>query len=48
MGGVRDNVAAAGVKPGPHMGEALRKLKDQWKASTYTLTAQQLLSTVSS
>ena len=32
-----------GVKPGPHMGDMIRKLRSLWKESTYTLTADQLI-----
>eukprot|EP00123_Amoebidium_parasiticum_P012037 comp21075_c0_seq1/m.28387 comp21075_c0_seq1/g.28387 ORF comp21075_c0_seq1/g.28387 comp21075_c0_seq1/m.28387 type:complete len:474 (-) comp21075_c0_seq1:165-1586(-) len=35
-----------GIKPGPHMGELLRGLKQQWKASNYTLTAEDLVATL--
>lgn len=34
---------AAGVKPGPQMGDVIKGLMQQWKASRFTLTREELL-----
>jgi poly(A) polymerase len=40
------DLTAAGMKPGPAMGETLRSLKAAWAASDYTLTFDQLMASV--
>lgn len=40
--GGRD-LEAVGMEPGPKMGEALRRLEEEWEMSDYTLTKEQLL-----
>lgn len=39
---------AAGVQPGPPMGEILKGMMEQWKASRFTLTKDELLATLPS
>lgn len=37
------DLTATGMKPGPNMGKALAKLRDEWEASAFKLTKDQLL-----
>ena len=39
------DLIAMGVKPGPDMGKQLNTLKQQWKASNFKATKDQLLGT---
>ena len=41
------DLLAAGMKPGPEMGEALRRLEDWWVASDFKPTPQDLLQRLS-
>lgn len=40
------DLLAAGMKPSPEMGEVLRQMTDDWKASGFTLTRDQLMGRV--
>jgi hypothetical protein len=38
-----DDLIALGMKPGKAMGDVLRKLEEQWEASDYTLSRNELI-----
>ena len=35
----------AGIKPGPQMGSLIKSIKEAWKASRFTLSAEELITT---